>query len=323
MAECPSCQASLVVAGLATTSGQKVHNLLVATAGLRSEASILAFADADVCPPTDWLRLLTQRLYSYTAATGYRWFVPKRPTLANLLVASIDSAVVPIMFPGIHHKVWGGSWAIRREAFESLGMREAWQGTLSDDLVASNVLARLKRPLAQETACILPSPIDLDLRAMLAWVRRQFIIGRFYSPVLWCVVFFGHSFGQAVFWSSAVAALVGYATAAAWAWQPATVVGLLYVLQVQRAWLRQSASRYYLPDHQRALTAARRFDVLCGPLGGLTLLLALIGSAIGRRIAWKNNVYEMRYGGQIRKIPTEPISDASGAATDGATRRAA
>ena len=291
---------------MATTSGQKVHNLLVATENLPPDASILAFADADIRAGSDWLRLLTQRLRPFAASSGYRWFVPKRLSLANLLVASIDSAVVPIMFPGIHHKVWGGSWAICREAFECSGLRSAWQGTLSDDLVASTVLGRLKQPIALETACILPSPIDIGMRDMLLWVRRQFIIGRFYAPFLWSVVLVGHCLGQAVFWSSLAAALYGLSTGATWAWQPACVVGVLYGLNVYRAWTRQRASRIYLPHYQRQLAAARRFDIWCGPLAGLAMCCALISSAIGRRIVWKTKIYEMQYGGQIRKIPSPP-----------------
>ncbi len=294
----------LVIAGLATTSGQKVHNLLVATENLAPETAILAFADADIRPPQDWLRLLTQQLHKSAASTGYRRFVPKRPTLANLIVASIDTSVVPIMFPCIHHKVWGGSWAIRRDVFEGGRMRDAWEGTLSDDLVASNVLASLREPLALESACILPSPIDMDMRTMLAWVRRQFIIGRFYSPYLWLVVSVGHCFTQAVFWSSVMAAIAGTVSGAPWAWQPACVAGVLYATHVVRGWLRQTASRVYLPYCQKELTAARRFDIWCGPVAGLALCVALVGSAIGRRITWKDNVYEMSYGGQIRKIPS-------------------
>jgi hypothetical protein len=239
------------------------------------------------------------------ASTGYRWFVPKRTTLANLLVSSIDAAVVPIMFPSIHHKVWGGSWAIRRETFEQSRMREAWVGTLSDDLVAGNVLADLKTPLALETACILPSAIDMDMRTMLSWVRRQFIIGRFYSPFLWSVVLVGNCFAYSLFWASAAAAVGGWLTDAPWKWHPTLAVGLLYAMQVLRAWLRQSASRYYLPHRQSELVATRRFDIWCGPLAGLALCAALVWSAIGRRIVWKDNIYEMRYGGQIRKIPNQ------------------
>jgi hypothetical protein len=246
--------------------------------------------------------LLTQQLHRMAASTGYRRFVPKRPTLVNLIVASIDTAVVPIMFPCIHHKVWGGSWAIRRDVFESGHMREAWRGTLSDDLVASNVLARMKQPLALECACILPSPIDVDMRTMLAWVRRQFIIGRFYSPFLWAIVSASHCLSQLVFWGSFIGAIVGAMIGAAWTWQPAAVVGAIYGLQVFRGWLRQAASRIYLPNVQSELRSARLFDIWCGPVASTALFGALVGSAIGRRINWKNNVYEMSYGGQIRKI---------------------
>lgn len=325
IAEYTERRAQVLIAGLATTDGQKVHNLLAATERLPPQTRILAFADADIRPPKDWLRLLTQQLHKLGAATGYRRFVPKRTTLANLLVASIDSAVVPIMFPSFHHKVWGGSWAIRRELFESTAMRESWRGTLSDDLVASNVLAQAHQTLALETACILPSPIDIDFPTMLSWIRRQFIIGRFYSPWLWLVVLVGHCAGQLILWANIVAAAVGLAIGAAWTWQPAAVVATLYAMHVIRGWFRQSASRYYLPEHQQALAGVRQFDIWCGPLGGAVLACALVWSAIGRRISWKNNVYEMSYGGQIRRIPTGPRQDEkpkAGTDTD-VTRRAA
>ncbi len=308
IAEHPKQRARVVIAGLATDSGQKVHNLLVATKHLPPEVKFLAFADADIRPPSDWLRLLTQQLHRLAASTGYRRFVPKRPTLANLIVASIDTAVVPIMFPSVHHKVWGGSWAIRRDIFESGQMREAWRGTLSDDLVAANVLARMKKPLALECACILPSPIDMDMRTMLTWVRRQFIIGRFYSPFLWALVATGHCFNQLVFWASAVAAVVGLSAGAAWWWQPAAFVGAIYSVQVLRGWLRQAASRIYLPDSQQALRSARIFDIWCGPVASAALFVALVWSAIGHRITWKSNVYEMSYGGQIRAIPPSAVN---------------
>ncbi len=304
ISEYPARQAKLIVAGMATTSGQKVHNLLVATEKLSPDVIKLAFADADVRPAPNWLRSLIQRVAPFSASSGYRWFVPKRPSLANLLLASIDGAIVPMMFPGIHKKIWGGSWAITREAFESTHMRDAWRGTLSDDLVASKVLARAKQPIALETACILPSPVDMDMRGMLSWVRRQLIIGRFYSPRLWTIVLVGHCLGQALFWGSVVATVYGLSLRANWTWQPASVVGLLYALNVCRAWTRHRASRFYLPHHQRELAASRRFDIWCSPLAGLVLCGAIIASAIGRRIAWKDNVYEIYYGGQIRKIPS-------------------
>ena len=47
------------------------------------------------------------------------------------------------------YMVWGGSWAIRRDIFDQIGLHRAWEGTLSDDLVASRELLReaMPRPL--------------------------------------------------------------------------------------------------------------------------------------------------------------------------------
>ena len=95
------------------------------------------------------------------AATGYRWFVPARPSLANLLLSSINANVALLLGPGDHHFVWGGSWAISRTVFEKIGLREAWQGTLSDDLVATQVLRRNQLGIEYEPRCLVSSPLDV------------------------------------------------------------------------------------------------------------------------------------------------------------------
>ena len=76
------------------------------------------------------------------AATGYRWLVPVRPTPANHLLYSINCGVATLLGSRRIYPVWGGSWAIRRTTFEAIGLRDAWRGTLSDDLVATQRLRR-------------------------------------------------------------------------------------------------------------------------------------------------------------------------------------
>jgi ceramide glucosyltransferase len=309
MAQYPGFVARLVVAGIANKSGQKVHNLLAATEQLRADIAVVAFVDADARPPRDWLRLLTHRLDHSAAATGYRCFVPKRPRLANHILASIDASVVAIMFPSPFRKVWGGSWTVRREVFEEIQLRAAWHGTLSDDLVAGRELARRRKRVALESACILPSPLDVDMRQMFAFARRQFTIGRYYSPALWSIALVWQCAAQGVFWGSLTLAAWGLVARAPWALQPASVVGLVYVLHVCRAWLRQRASRFYLPNWQEELAGARRFDIWFGPVAGLACGLALVSSAFGRYIAWKGIAYELRRGGRVvRILPASGVS---------------
>ncbi len=302
----PTLQARLVIAGEATDCGQKVHNLLVGTERLGADVKILAFVDADVRPPRDWLRMLVQRLNHHGAATGYRRVLPKRQTLANWLLASMDSAVVAIMIPGRHHLVWGGSWAIRRDVFESSGLRDSWRGTLSDDLVASRVLAKIRKRVAFEPACIIPSPVDFTMAAMCSFMRRQFTIGRIYTPAAWTTSIVWNCLSQATFWGALVATAVGLWAGAEWTWQPASLLGALYSLHVCRAWLRQDASRFYLPDFQAELAPARRFDIWLGPLAALVCCLGLVSSMFGRRIVWKAIAYQVLPDGQVAHIDRGP-----------------
>jgi hypothetical protein len=311
MQQYPGIPSRLVVAGLSTTSGQKVHNLLVATENLPRHVEVLAFVDADVRPPRHWLRLLTGRLHNIPVSTGYRSFVPKRVTFANLTLSSINGSVIPIMFPGKHHLIWGGSWSITRQVFESSGLREDWTGTLSDDLIATRVMARVQQRVAAEPMCILPSPLDVDLRGMFSFVRRQLIIGRCYVPVHWYALLLGSGMLQLMIWGSLAAAIGGWFSGAAWSWQPAAGCGLLYAFHVGRASLRHQASQYYLRDLQPELKAVHRFDLWLGPIAGLVGWLGLVSSAFSRQIVWKGIAYEMRPGGAIKKIVRPPVDPAT------------
>jgi hypothetical protein len=311
MQQYPGVTTRLIAAGLSTTSGQKVHNLLVATENLPQHIKTLAFVDADVRPPRDWLRRLTGRLHNIPVSTGYRYFVPKRATFANLALASINGAVVPIMFPGKHHLIWGGSWSITREVFESSGLRDAWKGTLSDDLIATRVMARVQQRVAAEPMCILPSPLDVDVRGMFSFVRRQLIIGRCYASVHWYALLLGSGFQQVMFWGSLAAAMVGLLTAKHWGWQPASGFALLYALHVIRAFLRHQASYSYLRDLKSEMKAVHRFDTWLGPVAGLVGWLGLVSSALSRQIVWKGITYEMRPGGAIKNIVRPPADSAT------------
>jgi len=314
MDQYPGTPSRLVVAGVSESTGQKVHNLLVATENLPPHVEFLVFVDADVCPPRDWLSQLTERLLSAPVSTGYRCFVPKRPTLANCVLSSINGAVVPIMFPSKHHLIWGGSWAITREVFQSSGLREAWKNTLSDDLIATRVMAQNRHRVDAEPMCMLPSPLDMDWRAMFSFIRRQLIIGRCYVPVHWYALLVGSSIMQGLFWGSLVAAAWGLVAGAAWTWQPAAAVGLLYALHIWRAHLRHDASRYYLPYRQDELAAVRRFDIWLGPVAGIIGWLGLVCSAVTRRIVWKGIAYEMAPGGRIKSIVRQADSKSGGPA---------
>ncbi len=304
MAERPQASARLVVAGRSTDCGQKVHNLRVAATGLSPQVAYLAFVDSDARPRPQWLRVLAGQLEAsgVGAVTGYRWFVPQRATLANHLLYSVNCGIMSLLGRSSHYLVWGGSWGIRREVFDSIGLHQAWQGTLSDDLVASRQLRRAGIAVRFEPGCVVASPLDNDWPAAYSFLRRQYMVARFYTAGWW-------RFGLAMAtlanlaWLGHLAALAG---GLLWAtppiWIPAGVCAALYLLSVQRGLVRQDLVGVYFPDRQQALRKAGRFDIWAGPMVGLVHWLGMLGSLFGRHITWRGISYRVLPGGQVRLV---------------------
>jgi hypothetical protein len=233
------------------------------------------------------------------AATGYRWFVPLRNTLPNLLLHSLNASVAALVGPGKHHMVWGGAWAIRRDIWETTNLRKKWEGTLSDDLVAARALANSGMKLQFEPACMTASPIDITWRQMFEFVRRQYMVARFYSTTWWLLALGFCTLFQVAFWGALTATIIGAAIGAAWYWASAIVCGVMYATYQVRAALRQDAAHAFLPCRSQASSTPEQFDIWFGPLAGLVNWVCLIGSLFGSRITWRKVTYAMRPGGQI------------------------
>lgn len=301
LAEYRHAAAELFVAGRAVDTGQKVHNLRMATAALPDDVQVLAFVDSDARPRADWLSRLVDRLDrpDIGAITGYRWFVPTRNTLSNLLSYSINSAVAAGLGPGGHHLIWGGSWALRRDVFDAVGLREAWNRTLSDDLVATRVLQEAGLRIDFEPACMLASPLDNDWRQTLSFIRRQYVIARFYMPKWWMLALVAATLPAVTLWGGLLLLASGGAAGHAWSWLPAVICPAFYASTVLRGWLRCRLARLYLPEHLASLRGAFQFDTWVGPLAGLVNWLVLLGSPFGDTLSWRGIGYRIKRGGQI------------------------
>lgn len=308
IAENPQTPARRIVAGVATSCGQKVHNLRAAVSSLGPNVAVIAFVDSDAQPRADWLRRLARGLMKpeVGAVTGYRWFVPQRATLPNLLLSSINAAVAALFGPGGHNFVWGGSWAIRRETFERVGLADAWRGTLSDDFVASRVVKSHGLQIRFESGCLAASPLDVDWAQMAEFLRRQYLIGRCYVASWWQLGFLGAALLQIVFWGGLAALSIGLMAGAWWTPLTASCVSALYLLGVGRAWLRQRMARDLLGDRSPEMRAAALFDIVCAPLAGLVSLASLFASLWGRSVTWRGVRYRMFHGGRIEVLAVSP-----------------
>src|SRR5262245_47865013 len=140
----------MVVAGEAKNRGQKVHNLLAALDTLNSidrRVEALVFADSDMLPARNWLAELVASLSDRRvgATTGYRWYLPSNEwrdperSFASILLSVWNSSALALLGERSGF-AWGGSTAILRETFEEIGVKERWQGALSDDYALTSAV---------------------------------------------------------------------------------------------------------------------------------------------------------------------------------------
>ena len=296
--------ARIIVAGRATETGQKIHNLATATGQLSADVDILAFVDSDICPEPDWLGRLVARLSrpDSGAVTGYRWFVPVQVTLANCLLYSINASIAALLGAGGQSIVWGGSWAIRRTDFEALKIRENWQGTISDDLVATRSIQAARLPIEFEPACMTASPMDYSLLGLGSFLRRQHMIGRIYAPRIWyqslCVM---------VVSTIAVFGAIGLLASSLifsenWSRWAASFLLTWYALQVYRGWLRHGLAQVYVQKWTNCTIWAASFDVWAAPLSLLYNTLAMCSACFGSRIVWRGITYDLDRQGRLMRV---------------------
>lgn len=301
IAEHPERPAELLIAGTACREGQKVHNLRQATADLPPEVEYLAFVDSDACLRPQWLRAILTRLDrpGVGAITGYRWFVPSRPSLANHLLYSLNAKIAVLFGSRCPTIVWGGSWSMRRDHFEALAVREAWAGTLGDDLVVSRVLREAGLRVLFEPACLVTSPADVTLTGLFEFARRQYLLGRWYVPGGWAFALGMTSFVNVVSLANVGLLLAAVATGVLPMWIPAAFCGAFYALSVFAGLLRQDLVLSYFPRWYAALRSARRFEVWFSPLASLVNWVSVLLSIGGRSVRWRGIGYVVGRDGSV------------------------
>ena len=278
--------------------------MIQGTAELPDEVEYLAFADSDAQPRPEWLRALVSRLDrdDVGAATGYRWFVPVKPTIPNLLATSINASMGMFLGSKNPNIVWGGSWAIRRRRFEELQIRQAWRRKLNDDLVVTSTLRRRGLRIEYEPACAVASPLDLSAAQMVDFGRRQYLQGRLYLHRSWLIGLLLTSFSLAAFFTALAAPAMIAAGSAAGAWLSVSTALIIYAGWVYRGFQRVRLAEELFPRHRRQLRAVRPLDLLGGPLTALVNWMIFASSAVGRRIVWRGIYYRLDPGGNVLQV---------------------
>jgi ceramide glucosyltransferase len=283
--------ADILVAGRASNCGQKVHNLACAVRQARTNAGILVFCDSDARFGRQWLSKLVAPLDQHTISTGYRWYVTSRFHLPTLLRSAWNASVVSML--GAHNRnfAWGGSTAIRRSAFDSIGVLDAWRGSVSDDYSITRAAERSGSRIIFVPECLVPSHGECTWRELLEFTTRQIIITRVYHPRIWRIGFIAQAVSSAAFLALPFAAPLLWLT--------------IYGLSAAKACLRLRAVRSVLDPVD--LSRFGWFYILFSPAIALLYLYNMIRSAAGTDIVWRQIHYRL-----VSPNETRVIGDSAG-----------
>jgi hypothetical protein len=284
----------LVYAGTSADCGQKVHNLMVATATVSERTRIMAFVDSDARVHEGFLSRMVEMLACgrCVIGTGYRWYIPEKPTLPNLLLSAINMRVGTLMGRHLFNLVWGGAWIIWKDRFHSLGFSQAWRGTLSDDLVVSRRAYDARLRVNFNPHCTVTSSADVNWETLNEFLRRQFRVVRIYAPRWWYGALLAGLASTGIVLGQL--ALAGYWFMTGGPWQLAFASAALYYgLTAARYATAHTDLRPFVHTDDKTFTKVSRFATFAWPLVTIATTWAAASVALGRTIVWRGIHYRL------------------------------
>jgi cellulose synthase/poly-beta-1,6-N-acetylglucosamine synthase-like glycosyltransferase len=280
--------ATVLVAGIATVRGQKVHNMIHAVEHAAGDSEVFVFCDSDARYPRNWISNLIPPLEddAVGVSTGYRWYVAEQGALPSLLRSIWNASVVTALGSHSRNFAWGGSMALRREVFGRIRVRDSWDSAVSDDFALTRAVRAAGMRIVFVPSCLIPSHGRCTWLELLEFTTRQIIITRVYEPKLWRVAFIGQTIFNVTFWWSLLR-MLGL-------WPDPVAAGVwltLFLLSGLKSWIRLDAVGSVLPSG--TLSKWKWSYILLAPLGSLLYEYNMVRSAFTRDIIWRQRRYSL------------------------------
>lgn len=274
--------ATVLIAGTATTRGQKVHNLIHGVEHDAGDAEVFVFCDADARFSKAWIERLVAPLdqEKVGVSSGYRWYVAESGGLPALLRSTWNASVVTTLGDHGRNFAWGGSMALRREVFDRIGVRDVWEGAISDDYAVTRAALRSGKKISFVPECLIPSYGDCTWRELLEFTTRQILVTRVYDAATWRMALVTQSIFNVAFWGGLLLP-----------WPYWLVTPVLYALAGIKSFIRYEAVATVLPEG--ALSKHRASYILLAPLTALLFEYNLIRSALTRSTTWRQIRYRL------------------------------
>lgn len=287
--------------------GGKVNALRTALVHLAPDDEVVVFADADIRPGADWLRQLVQPLADVTvgASTGFRWYVPPRPTFWSLVRSEWNAVSANVLFDARRNYTWGGSSAVRAEHLPRLRLEERWREVLSDDLVLTEAVRTAGRRIVYAPAALVATVEDADRTACVDWCLRQMMMATLYLPIVrrYAAAAF------AVFDGAVILGILSLVLAPLLSWAylvPAALFLVTLPATVAKASLRRSAFLSASPSVARLWRISPTRVAIAALAVPWLMLWGLAKTRRQTTITWRGRTYDVRDPRHVQLMETVP-----------------
>lgn len=293
---------TIVISGISNLEGQKIFNQRAAWRTLTDADELVVFADADMLCPDNWMtRLLAPiNLGTHDASTGYRWLVPERQTIPNILAAVINASVATLGGPEWSNLCWGGSMAYSRETAAKIDLDGAIAGALDDDLRIAMAVRRAGLRIAFVRSLMLPSPTDVGWMRLMEFARRQYFHVRFNARRYWYKAFtitgtyvtlLGITLSMALFWPPPFRG------------QACIVLVSMFGFDVLRAISRRRIIRYiFRGEALHRLRLAIFAEYVATGIWMTVHFVMVVSAGVTSRVHWAGVAYSMHPDGRVRRM---------------------
>jgi cellulose synthase/poly-beta-1,6-N-acetylglucosamine synthase-like glycosyltransferase len=288
------------LAGVPTICSDRIHNLLACYRAAAADAEVLVVVDADVEVHPSLLQCLVTPLRDRTvgAVTGYRWLVATSPNLARA-VATMSNAVSAVSF-WLSGNIWGGTFAIRRDTFETLDVPRGWRAAASDDLTLRTVLRRHGLRVVPIADGLGVSQQAHSWSTSWEFFVRQFIVARVYAPALWwqVVAFYGVPMSALAYGAlGSLGVAAGWSAAAAPLW----ALPLLVLLMVQ-GWLVIGSAQHAIKRRGEPIPELRWRTMPLYVVAVAISVAQVLASAMRSWFLWRGVLYRLHAPDHIEVI---------------------
>ena len=218
------------------------------------------------------------------------------------MVSVINAMIAALLGPPSHNHAWGGSMAITRKNFFDLGVKGAWQNSLSDDYALPAAQRAAQKEIRFRHSCFVASTANFNWRSFFEFWPRQYKITKVCSHGLWLL---------------AVAGSILYAVAFAYPlilWAIDLVIGrpdhrlllmfsALYIANIIRGFFLLKGSKAALPEYAGQLQAVAFWYTWGFPLALFANLLALLKSAHRRTVMARHHLHDAFPDAHARASP--------------------